>query len=419
MTEKHILVVESDPIRGKVTELTLEEVGGYQTTLAATPSEAIEVLRATRVDLILANTTLERHQDGVMMARSILIRLKTEAPPLIMIASDSDRKTVERCVQAGVMGFIVQPFDPPMLLARIQRILSDRQGLAAELELNLSNTLSAIMDLPTISPVYTKIAGLSQEGDGSDVSAAELEEIMRLDQAITAKVLRMANSAFFGFNRRITSVRHAAALMGFVAVRNIVFTVATFEALQDLKVARGFALTPFWTHCIACGTIASEIAQKLSARDHETAFVAGLLHDIGKVVMSSYFTHPFELALSRANRENLPMWEAESAMIHLTHTEVGKFLAEKWDLPDPLPGAIGYHHHLAACSEEDRRIVCLVHIADCLCRELGIGSGGNEHVPLIEPEALNYLNIGRDQIEAWTSDIQGEVEKALSLLELV
>ena len=418
MTEKHILIVEHDPIRGKTLDLVLTEVAGYQTTLATTPSEAFEVIANKQVDLILANTSLERRQDGVLMARTILIRLKTAAPPMMMLTSENDHATVARCVQVGVMGLVVQPFDPPMLLQRIQKILSDRKGFASELESNLRKTLAAIIDLPTISPVYTKIQAVSSTGDGSDVSSDEIEQIMRLDQAITAKVLRMANSAFFGFNRHITSVKDAAALLGFAAIQHIVLTVATFEAVQDLKMTRGFSLTSFWTHCIAVGTVASEIARRLD-RDHETAFVAGLLHDVGKVVLASHYTETFGAALSKANRENLPIYEAEGELIHLTHAEVGRFLAEKWDLPEPLPGAIGDHHDLESSREEDRETVCLVHVADCVCRGLKIGSGGDEHVPLIQREALDYLDIENEQIETWSVEVRPEIEKALSLLELI
>lgn len=318
-----------------------------------------------------------------------------------MITPNQERQTVQDCVHVGVLNFVIFPYDPRDLLERIERAIVERQEVDSSiLKQNVRRTLSNIVELPTISQVYTKIEALNQASGGGDVSASDLERVMSLDQALTSKVLRLANSALFGFNRPVTSVKDASSLLGFQTIRNAVLTVSCFDTLEGVPELDDFPKTEFWKHCLGCGIIAKSLAEKIDL-EPDTALVGGILHDMGKVVFCRYFPDAFREALLMARMRSCTILDAEEKEIHLTHTDVGHFLAEKWGLPSPLPNVIGAHHTLEA-PESDVKMVCVIHIADCLVRGLQIGAAGDAMELIIDPRALAALNITREQITDWT-----------------
>ena len=287
MAKTRILVVESVEVRGRALEMILGQIGGYETVLVSSVTDALIQIKEQPFDLVLSNTVVKQPQDGLKLAQIILLRNVVAKPPLIMmVTKEKDQELVRKCRHIGVVDYLVYPYDPVNLLKHVAAAFQQHTGMSKEQERKgIAVALKKIVDLPTISQVQKRISDLL----GSDrSSAADVARVMEIDQSITAKMLRLANSAVFGFNRHITSVKDAVALIGFEQVADLVTAVSTFEALGRVEESPHFNRLAFWEHCIACGSIAKVIGDKLKI-DPERAFVAGLLHDIGKVVLDGYF----------------------------------------------------------------------------------------------------------------------------------
>ena len=325
--------------------------------------------------MLMINTTVQKPNDGLKLAKLLLLRVeKTKRPLTMMVTQQADKGLIQQAARVGVVDFIVYPYDPETFLQRVRTAMSQREDLSDDqVRKGIMESLEQILDLPTISTVYTQIEELTKR---EDTSADDVARAIEVDQAITAKVLRLSNSAFFGFARRIASVKDAVTLIGFESVRAAVAAVTTFDALGRIEESPNFPRRAFWEHCIGCGAIARFLAGKLDM-DADQAFVAGLMHDIGKVILDGYFPEEFAMALKTADEKNLTIFEAEKDVNPVTHEEVGRHLAERWNLPEPLIEVVGAHNSLSVEKSEHAQWVRLAHVADARCRALSVGLAGD------------------------------------------
>ena len=286
MAEEKILLIEENATRAEGIALVLEKLGHYRLTHTPTIEGAMQQLKAGPFDLIMTNITIEKPLDGVKLAQLILMRRgKSQRPPVVIITQERDRDVVRQCVQAGVVDYIVS-FDPPYLIQRVRKILEQRRGLNEdEMRQGIIAALEKVLALPTISPVYTKIQTMLRSRESS---AEDVARVVSLDQSITANLLRLSNSALFGFSHQIQSVKEAVALLGFKAVQTAIATVSTFEALGRVESKR-FNRRAFWEHSIGCGAVARVLAGKLKMG--------------GKVFIDTpkqFWIYPFAKLVSRA-----------------------------------------------------------------------------------------------------------------------
>lgn len=409
-----ILIAEQDSVRGASLALILNQLGGFETKLVTTVQAAISEVARTSFDLVITDTTFQKPGDGINLCKILLLKLGNKAPNILAMSDETDRSTVDRCRQVGVMDYIVHPYDPPDMLTRVQRAIQARSDAgAAQLDLGVREVLNEIVDIPTITPVYAKLAEI-EKTEGTEASADTLEGLLRLDPAVTAKLLKVANSSLFQFNRPITTLHDAVSLLGFQAVKNVVLTVTVFDTLDGCPEIEDFPRLPFWEHSIGTGAIARWVAGKVD-QDAETAMVAGVLHDIGKVVFSYSFPDKFREALLVTRLKKCSIVDGEAMVIGVTHTAAGRYLAEHWGLPAPFPAAIGAHHDLQA-SEEDLSMVCVVHLADYLAKVLAIGSAGDACPPELKDEAVERVGIEVSTVEGWTGELAEYAKESIAAL---
>ena len=416
MAKTKILIVEGVEVRGRALDMILGQIGEFETVLVSTVTDALMKIKAEPFDLVLANTEVSKHGDGLKLAQIILLRNVVAKPPLvIMVTKEKEQELVRKCRQIGVVDYIVYPYDPVNLLKRVSDAFGQHKGMTkAQARRSIAATLKKIIDLPTISQVQDRITDLLASDRSS---AADVARVMEIDQSITAKMLRLANSAVFGFNRHVTSVRDAVALIGFEQVADLVTAVSTFEALGRVEESPHFNRLAFWEHSIGCGSIARVIGDKLKV-DPERAFVAGLLHDIGKVVLDGYFPEFFGQALQMAAKEGISIYEAETKTIPINHEMVGGYLARQWKLPEPIADVIGAHHTLKPQKSMNMRLVVLVHVVDAQCRALGVGNAGDNSVWEPTNSMLTRLAITRSDLDSWKPEMQEAIKNAQGLLEL-
>jgi putative nucleotidyltransferase with HDIG domain len=226
--------------------------------------------------------------------------------------------------------------------------------------------LRRVKDMPSLPDVVHRIIQLL--GD-SQVPASQIAKLVSYDPGLTTKVLRMVNSAAYGFQRQISSVQHALMLLGFNTVRGLVLSASLFQ-LFDPNQTQSIDPKLFWRHSLATAIIAKTLAEKLHPELSDDAFSAGILHDIGKVIFDQYFTEDYPQVTMFCQHHKLRLsgahfYRVEREILGLDHGQLGGLLAKKWKLPAALHACIVYHHepHLA---EHSQALVYLVALANDL-----------------------------------------------------
>ncbi len=199
--------------------------------------------------------------------------------------------------------------------------------------------LESLTRLPAIPYVMSQVM---QALDNPDISAPALAAVIEKDQALTGRVLTVANSPFYGFARRISTIDLAIVVLGTNAIREIVISLLVSKFF--IKRVNNFDVKGFWHYSVFCGACARVLARKLGYRLAGEAFVAGLMHDIGIVILTQYFSREYAKIVSIQSKYNLPMVEAEKKVLRGTHGDLGVWIAERWNLPGQLCDAILYHH---------------------------------------------------------------------------
>ncbi|HEX4003548.1 MAG TPA: HDOD domain-containing protein [Candidatus Acidoferrales bacterium] len=204
---------------------------------------------------------------------------------------------------------------------------------------------------------------------------ADMDEVVRLvsyDNAIAAQCLRVASSPLFSRTKPPNSISAAVLSLGLNRVKSIVVTCCMGQAFPVKK----WALPPvvFWRHSLCCAMVCRKFCEKLTGADGETAYVAGLLHDIGFLVNCIAFPDQFEAAVKRACEEQTPLDEAEKAVMGFTHCHTGEMLAKQWGLGAEIVDIIA-HHHDVEYTGPAQGLVAIVHLSDLLCRMRGLGYG--------------------------------------------
>jgi putative nucleotidyltransferase with HDIG domain len=248
--------------------------------------------------------------------------------------------------------------------------------------IDLSEFVNQVNQLAPLPAVAMKVLQLAE-----DVAST-----IATDQALTARLLRLANSAYFAAGREITTVRDAVVLLGMAEVRRLVLTTALMGNFSDDTGA--LSLPAFWGHALAVGMVAEVMARHTGLATPEEAFTAGILHDIGKLVMNQYAKEHLDAAVALATSKGLPMERAEAEVFGFSHPQLGRRLAQNWRLPPALAAAIADHHRVPGT---EHGLSYVVAQANSLCRDHGLWCGFEE----IEPGAtLPALEETQDPLRA-------------------
>lgn len=261
----------------------------------------------------------------------------------------------------------------------------------------IENMLGKIQQLPSLPTVVMEIMN-TFNNDRADV--ATLVGHINQDPALTVKVIRVANSSFFGLSRQIGSVQEAVMVIGFGSLRGLVTAAALVNAFPSE--GNVFDGRRFWQHSMETGSCAKALARRLGA-DPEVAFTAGLLHDLGRLVLGVYFYDTFLRVLEYRKNNGVSMLAAEQAVLGLDHAALGAKAAERWCLPPAIQAAIGEHH-----LDEGRQTMLaeIVHIADQLCQARTAGGTPAEE-PARFAETLSRLGLDAAALDS----VAGEMER--------
>lgn len=268
--------------------------------------------------------------------------------------------------------------------------------------ITIDSILGRVDDLPELPQVASKILQLIND---PETSAQDLAQIISTDQALTARVLRLCNSAYYGFSRKVTTVSEGVTILGFSAIKSLVLIATAYGTVSQSLIGYGLKPGELWSHSLATGEYARTIARQLDYESPEVAFTAGLLHDIGKIVLNAHALPEIYRANNLCMGQQIPVHEAEVQVLGFSHAEVGAKLAEKWNLPAILCEAIAGHHDAPA--ESVPHLAVIVNLASHMA---------DKDEPSMPVNLLSAL--GLDDVTALR--LHDEVQKSLqSLNELV
>ncbi len=268
-------------------------------------------------------------------------------------------------------------------------------------KLTLDSVTSKVNDLPALPTIVNDVMKLTEDPNST---VKDLERVIMKDPGLTTRILRLANSVHYGYARRISTISEASILLGFEAIKSMTLA-ASVNGLMIKKVP-GYGLNEneLWIQSQSCALISRYIAKKLRYPYADLAYVAGLLRDIGKVIISYYLVdYSKEIMIKLEENPNLSFVDAEETVLGFNHSQIGAKVAKKWNLPDELIEAIEYHHDPEKATV-NYKLTAIIHLADAITMMLGIGLGVDGLIYNLSKEALDSLGVDEHQLEQFFSD---------------
>jgi len=268
-------------------------------------------------------------------------------------------------------------------------------------KVTMESIVEAVNDLPALPDVVVEIMELTENPDST---AQDINNVLNRDQSLTAKVLKLANSAFYGFPRRISTVTDATVLLGFKTIRGIIMAAAVSGFLNQEVEGYALGYGELWRHSQCAAMTARLIAKKAKVGAPDLAYTAALLHDIGKVILNEYMKEAYHEVVEEVDKNNVSFLEAEDKILGFNHTVVGAKVAEKWNLPAELVEAIALHHNPEK-AQVNKKLTSIVHLADAICVMMGIGVGVDGMSYPLSEEAVQLIGLDKSEIENTMSEL--------------
>ncbi len=355
--------------------------------------EALESLLNAPSDVIVTDMRMPG-MDGTQLLKEVMKRY----PGVVrIILSEQTDQNVLLSSSHLIHQSLLKPCDTESLKATISRACTLQDLIKDE---SLKKLVLQVESLPSQSTLYTEILDMLQS---PDVSMEKIGKIVSNDIGMTAKILQIVNSTFYGLRRRISNPTEAVVVLGLGTVRALVLSYQLFSNFEDVKLG-SFSTDALWKHSMTVGTIAKQITKVEScpAQMFEDALIAGMFHDIGKLIIAANLPHRYKKMLDLASEKNIPYWEAEQEIFNGTHAELSAYLLGLWGLSDSVIEAIAFHHTPTKCPVKSFSLVTAIHIANALESMIHPADAGTEaqldYAYITELGLSERLSVWRDLI---------------------
>ena len=268
--------------------------------------------------------------------------------------------------------------------------------------------LDSIPDISTLPNIVIEVNKLLED---YDTSIKELGKIIERDQAMVTKILRLVNSTFYGFRSKIRNIPHAVIALGFNTISNAVVSVSIIKTFSEKETFEGFEISDFWRHSIGAAVTSRYLAEQTRLDSPDDCFVAGLLHDIGKVILSQHFTELFASVWKSVREDGLSFYEAEKKLLPVNHAQIGGHLAKKWQFPVSLIDSITYHHAIRKSIANLNQLL-IVNTANNIMNNYKGDSDISPDFSSIDPEAKRIMSGQLETVSEWFPDTAAEIESA-------
>lgn len=266
--------------------------------------------------------------------------------------------------------------------------------------------LARVGDVPPLPATSVRLMRMLNR---TDTTLGDIVSTIQFDQAIVARVLRLCNSAAFGIARPVHSVREAVRFVGTQRLLHLVLSDYGSSVLNRAQSGYGLERGELWRHSVAVASGAAMLARRAKSCDDAVAFTAGLLHDIGKVILNELVGRAYERIVERVESGKATFVEAEHSVLECAHDEVGALVAGRWRLPEPIVGAIR-HHHAPPPPPEGSTLIDVVHVADCLAMTFGFGVGVDGLSYRANDDVLQRLALREPDLELVGVEMAAEVK---------
>jgi putative nucleotidyltransferase with HDIG domain len=289
----------------------------------------------------------------------------------------------------------------------------------ATIDNKVRQVVANVRNLPTPPIVFHQIQKVIND---PQVSAGQIASILSEDPAMSVKVLKLTNSAFYGLSREIDSVKQAVVIVGMEAIRNLVLSASVMDMFKGKSANQEFQ-ERFWRHSLAVAVAGRMLARKLKSRgivDPDASFSAGLLHDVGKMIMSCFLPEEYKaIREERPKQRSLQAYELEERVLGYNHAQVGAILAEQWKLPQRLNEAITHHHH-PQLGDSDSSIAYIIHVADYLAKLTFYDADDEDRIPgvVMVDGIQEYMGFNDADLEAYSSLLREEFLKAETFMKM-
>ena len=352
--------------------------------------EALEMMEPQPFDVIVSDMRMPG-MSGADLFQEVMKRYPKTSR--LIMSGYADQEQIAKCIGATHQ-FIAKPFDIKLLKSTIWRVCALDGWMLDE---RLRTVVAQLYSVPSLPSLYFRIMdALASPDAGVDTIGA----IVAKDPAMTAKILQLVNSAFFGIARKVSNAVEAVQYLGVGRVRSLVLSLHVFSCFDKVKI-KNFSIERVWGHSMATGMIAQKIAkaEKAGREDQDEAYVAGMLHDIGKVMLASSFADRYAEAVALATERKIPMIEAEREVFGVTHAEIGAYLLGLWGLPISIVEAVALHHVPGGSPLKSFSPLTAVHAASVFENEISENGMG---APVAKIDAEYFAGIGlADHVEDW------------------
>ncbi len=387
--ERRILFVDDQPdILEGLRNLLRRQRRKWDMAFVESGDDAIDRFEQSPFDVIVSDMRMPG-MDGA----SLLERIRDTYPDTvrIILSGHSSSESSVRAISVAHQ-FLAKPCEPEKLESVVERACKLRELVGDE---RVQEILGKIDTLPPLPSTYAK---LNEVVSSPDHGVREVVEVLEQDMAMAAKILQLANSSFFTTGMEITDIEFAVARLGFSLVKSLTLSA---EVFGDASAAcEGLSRDALQRHSLLVADLANGILTDKKAK--ENAFTAGLLHDIGKLVLASQLPDQLEQATGVSQSEGIPLHVAEQRINGTTHAEIGAYLIDLWGLPSNVAEAVANHHAPSRVESSDMDVLAAVHVANVLAHELGGSGNGSSESDSVMLDSAYLAPLAADgQIDTW------------------
>lgn len=366
---------------------------------ALSGEQALEIMAREQVDVIISDMRMPGMDGG-----ELLTRVMKQWPTTIrmVLSGHSDLDVVYQAVLPAHQ-YISKPSSAETIKSAIQRALKVRKQINGH---PVKAVISSLDTLPALPELYHR---LTEEIQKNDPDIKTISRIISMDIGMSAKLLKLVNSSFFGFYRHIGSLEQAVTLLGINIIRSLILSVHIFS-LYDLSNVPGFSLKKLWEHCLCTANLAQKLAvlEGMSREYAEDCYFAGLFHDIGKLVLASQLPEEYNTILVRIKDKGLSVRQAENLVLGTSHSEVGGYLLGVWGFPDDIVEAVTFHHK-PCLTQPGMRALTVTHAANVLERRHNIFNPGY-NLPDYSFDYLKSMQLTA-RLKDWEKLARGELKQ--------
>ena len=382
---KRILIIDADL---KVCAALAKAFAGteYRVITESNGFLAIELIRIAGVELVICGTNTEG-LDGFELL-SIIKKHYPKIIRVIMSGNDEQATAFKAIMQNLARFYILKSWENAKLLEYVGRIFETEEVLRSK---DLMLLINGVEKLPTIETSYQKILRMIEK----EASTTAISEEIEKDFAISTKLLQLANSAYYGL--QTGSVKHATVYLGLSNLKSLIYSTSIMNSLDNVSYATKDSITELWDHALLTSKLLHFIYEEmLTKKIPEVAYSAGLLHNIGSLILIENRIEDYAQIVSTAKSKEYDLLELERDVFHVTHQEAGGYLVSWWELPFPIVEAALYHHRPLEPNVINKEIVCAVHLAQHYAWQLL----KQPATTTFFPETFDVLGIQRTGFEA-------------------